>query len=201
LRARVRTLIRRMRYQDRLRNTYRRSIDLALTDELTKLYNRRYFNSHLDGLLLQAEDQNKSISLLMIDIDHFKSINDTYGHDEGDSVLIEVAQRTRRYVRECDLVARLGGEEFVVVMPDARTGVGLQVAERLRQSIESRPVTLANGTDLTVTVSVGLASTRDQTGTTRALLLKAADEALYKAKRSGRNRVVVGELDEALVAG
>lgn len=201
LRARVRTLIRRMRYQDRLRNTYKRSIDLALTDELTKLYNRRYFNSHLDGLLLQAEDQNKSVSLLMIDIDHFKSINDTYGHDEGDKVLVEVAQRIKRHVRDCDLVARLGGEEFVVVMPDARTGVGLQVAERLRQSIESKAIVLDCGKELTVTVSVGLASTRDQTSATRAILLKASDDALYKAKRSGRNRVVVGTLDEELVAG
>jgi two-component system, cell cycle response regulator len=201
LRARVRTLMRRMRYQERLRNTYRRSIDLALTDELTQLYNRRYFNSHIDGLLQQSEDQHKSISLLMIDIDHFKSINDTHGHDEGDKVLIEVAQRIKRHVRECDLVARLGGEEFVVVMPDTRTGVGLQVAERLRQSIENRAIDLVCGKSLKVTVSVGLTSTRDQTRITRPQLVKAADDALYKAKRSGRNRVVVGELDELVVAG
>lgn len=201
LRLHVRTLIRKMRYQQQLRSTYKRSIDLALTDELTQLYNRRYFNSHLDGLLQQAEDRNKSISLLMVDIDHFKSINDTHGHDEGDKVLVEVAQRIKRHVRECDLVARLGGEEFVVVMPDARTGVGLQVAERLRQSIETKPVLLESGQELTVTVSIGLASTRDKGGVTRPVLLKVADDALYQAKRSGRNRVVVGELSDVLAVG
>jgi diguanylate cyclase (GGDEF)-like protein len=98
-------------------------------------------------------------------------------------------------------VARLGGEEFVVVMPDTRTGVGLQVAERLRQSIENRAIDLVCGKSLKVTVSVGLTSTRDQTRITRPQLVKAADDALYKAKRSGRNRVVVGELDELVVAG
>jgi two-component system cell cycle response regulator len=201
LRLHVRTLIRKMRYQQQLRSTYKRSIDLALTDELTQLYNRRYFNSHLDGLLQQAEDRNKSISLLMVDIDHFKSINDTHGHDEGDKVLVEVAQRIKRHVRECDLVARLGGEEFVVVMPDARTGVGLQVAERLRQSIDTKPVLLESGQELAVTVSIGLAATRDKGGVTRPVLLKVADDALYQAKRSGRNRVVVGELREVLSVG
>lgn len=200
LRARVRTLLRRQRFQESLRTSYKRSIDLALTDELTGLYNRRFFNSHFDNLLKQAAEAWKAVSMLMIDIDHFKSINDTWGHDEGDRVLVEVAHRLKRCVRECDLVARLGGEEFVVVMPDARTGIGLQVAERLRQAIEGTQILLHNGKEIPVTISVGLASSIQGEPVTRPVMIKAADEALYKAKRSGRNRVVVGDLDAKLAA-
>ena len=107
LRARVATQVRRLRYQERLRNTYEMSINLALTDELTGLYNRRYFNAHLDSLLAQAEKEHKSTTVLILDIDFFKKINDTYGHDEGDKVLIDVAKRLMRSVRDADLVARL----------------------------------------------------------------------------------------------
>jgi two-component system cell cycle response regulator len=198
--ARVRTQIRRLRYQQSLKENLEKSISLALTDELTKLYNRRYFNAHLDGLLQQSEEQNKSVVLLVIDIDKFKNINDTYGHDEGDKILVDVAQRLTKSIRDCDLVARLGGEEFVVVMPDARTGVGLQVAERLRNSMESRPFTLLSGQEIPVTVSIGLACSKEIKNIDRAALLKAADEALYKAKRSGRNRVVVGNIMRKQVA-
>jgi two-component system cell cycle response regulator len=198
LRARVRTQIRRLRYQQSLKENFEKSISLALTDDLTKLYNRRYFNAHLDSLLQQSAEQQKSVVLLVIDIDKFKTINDTYGHDEGDKILADVAARLTQGVRDSDLIARLGGEEFVVVMPDARTGVGLQVAERLRNFMESYPFLLLSGQEVLVTVSVGLACSNAVKGIGRASLLKAADEALYKAKRSGRNRVVVGNIQRKL---
>ncbi len=192
LRARLRSQLRRLRFQQRLRGNYEKSISLALTDELTSLYNRRYFNTTMDSLLKQAAVSQKSTALIMIDIDHFKKINDTYGHDEGDKILIDVAKRLQRSVRDCDLVVRLGGEEFVVMMPDTRIGIGLHVAERLRQSIEKQPFDLLSGKTLDVTVSVGISCTQGKTDYTRERLLKIADEALYKAKHSGRNRVVVG---------
>ncbi|MCA3269461.1 MAG: diguanylate cyclase, partial [Thalassospira sp.] len=200
LRARVATQVRRLRYQERLRNTYEMSINLALTDELTGLYNRRYFNAHLDSLLAQAEKEHKSTTVLILDIDFFKKINDTYGHDEGDKVLVDVAKRLMRSVRDADLVARLGGEEFVAVLPDTRTGIGLQVAERLRRSMEGTPFSLLSGQEIPVTISIGMACTRNEADLDRHRMLKVADEALYKAKRSGRNRVVVGSFAATSVA-
>jgi two-component system cell cycle response regulator len=195
LRARTSSQIRRLRYQESLRNNYEMSISMALTDELTKLYNRRYFNVHLDSLLAQAAEHHKSTSLLLIDIDHFKNINDTYGHDEGDKILVDVAARLTRQIRDCDLVARLGGEEFVVVMPDTRTGVGMQVAERLREAIYSQPFTLLSGKMIDVSISIGLACTLANPEYDRHRMIKAADDALYRA---GRNRVVLGNFERKL---
>lgn len=189
LRARVRTLIRRMRYQDRLRSTYKRSIDLALTDELTKLYNRRYFNSHLDSLLQQAEDQNKSISLLMIDIDHFKSINDRYGHPAGDDVLRWFARILSGNVKGRDTVARYGGEEFAVILPatplENASKVAAHIKAQLEQQVWQKPG--APNTLLRVTASFGVAELGDGEGTSG--LVARADAKLYEAKAGGRNRV------------
>jgi two-component system cell cycle response regulator len=191
--ARVRTQIRRRRYQEQLRADYERSMSLALTDTLTGLYNRRYASRHLATEIEQTKRSGKSLGLLLIDIDHFKSINDTHGHAAGDEVLRAVANRLSRHLRGFDTVARWGGEEFVVVMPEATLDVARSVAERLRRKVAGGPVTISGGGgDVTVTVSIGVAVTGDEVSTMDDLL-RAADAAMYFAKRNGRNRVATIE--------
>ena len=116
--ARVRTQVRRKRYHEKLRHNYEQSLSMALTDSLTGVFNRRYVSAHLPRLLERSWESQKPVAILMFDIDHFKAVNDTYGHGVGDEVLREVAIRTNRNLRNFDLVARYGGEEFIVVMPD-----------------------------------------------------------------------------------
>ncbi|MBI3710695.1 MAG: PleD family two-component system response regulator [Proteobacteria bacterium] len=188
--ARCRTQIRRRRYQQRLRDTYEHNISLALTDSLTGLYNRRYFTTHLDGLFEQAAGAGKSLALLMIDIDNFKTINDTYGHAVGDEVLRGVANRLTEYMRSFDTIARWGGEEFAVVMPEADPQIARGVAERLRRKIAGRPFAVSAGVgEVNVTISLGLAVSAGDTACPDDLL-RSADAALYQAKRDGRNRIV-----------
>ena len=187
--ARARAQIRRKRYQDRLRGSYERSITMALTDPLTGLHNRRYLEAHLDGLVKRANDNNKALSVLLFDIDHFKKINDTYGHRIGDEVLIELSNRVRRNVRGFDLTARYGGEEFIVVMPDTTMDVASAVAERLRAkiaSVEFAPPSLDKGLSVSVSIGAAMAGMEETPGS----LIERADKALYAAKDAGRNRVV-----------
>jgi len=187
--ARVATQIRRHRYTEQLRLTVRASMEMAVTDALTGLYNRRYLESQLNQLIEQSVDRGKLLSLLTLDIDFFKSVNDTYGHDAGDRVLQEVAGRIRSSIRSADLACRTGGEEFVVVLPGADLATAERVGERIRKAIAAKPFLLGPGTHLTVTASLGvssLGSARDAVED----LLKRADRALYRAKREGRNRVV-----------
>ncbi len=188
--ARARTQIRKRRYTDHLRDNMQNSIEAAITDALTGLYNRRYMESHLATLAEQASARAKPLALMMIDIDYFKSINDGYGHDAGDDVLREFAVRIRKSIRGIDLACRYGGEEFVVVMPETDLGVAGMVAERIRRAIASNPFSVDSGKNrLDVTISIGLA-TLDTKGEQIAAVLKRADQALYRAKRDGRNRVV-----------
>jgi two-component system cell cycle response regulator len=188
--ARARTQIRKRRYTDHLRDNVQNSIEAAITDALTGLYNRRYMESHLATLAEQASARAKPLALMMIDIDYFKSINDGYGHDAGDDVLREFAVRIRKSIRGIDLACRYGGEEFVVVMPETDLGVAGMVAERIRRAIASNPFSVNSGNNrLDVTISIGLA-TLDTKGERIADVLKRADQALYRAKRDGRNRVV-----------
>ncbi len=188
--ARARTQIRKRRYTDQLRDNVQNSIEAAITDALTGLYNRRYMESHLATLAEQASARAKPLALMMIDIDYFKSINDGYGHDAGDDVLREFAVRIRKSIRGIDLACRYGGEEFVVVMPETDLGVAGMVAERIRRAIASNPFSVNSGNSrLDVTISIGLA-TLDTKGELIADVLKRADQALYRAKRDGRNRVV-----------
>jgi two-component system cell cycle response regulator len=189
LKARVRTQIRRKRYHDRLRANFLHNLSLALTDDLTGLHNRRFFDSHLDTAMRRMSENNKPLSLLMIDIDHFKTINDTHGHAAGDEILREVAQRLARNVRGIDLAARYGGEEFVVVMPDTSLEVAVSVAERLCGKMAGSPVVAASaGTPISTTLSVGAAQSAGPMDTAQALL-RRADAALYGAKNGGRNQV------------
>jgi two-component system cell cycle response regulator len=188
--ARTAIQIRRKRLQDRLNENYRRSLSLALTDELTGLYNRRYLFAHLDELIGRVNHDGFGAALLLFDIDHFKAVNDTHGHAAGDDVLRDLAARAMNTVRSVDLVARLGGEEFVVVMPETGLAIAAAVAERLRLAVANEPFTLrAGGEGLRITVSIG-ATTAIAGGDGRDRLLKRADEALYDAKAGGRNRVV-----------
>ena len=188
--ARVKTQVRRRRFTERLRDNVQQSMEFAVTDPLTGLYNRRYMESHAGSLVDRAAERNKPLSVLVIDIDHFKSVNDTYGHDAGDEVLREFSDRLRSCIRGIDLACRLGGEEFVVVMPDTDMGVASKVAERIRRRIagEAFPIDRASRL-IDITISIGLAG-RIDAGDNATMLLKRADDALYRAKRSGRNRVV-----------
>ncbi|GHC75965.1 PleD family two-component system response regulator [Limoniibacter endophyticus] len=189
LTARIKTQIRRKRYDDELRASLSQTLEMAVTDSLTGLNNRRYLDSHLRTLIARSMSRQKPLSLLICDLDHFKLINDSWGHDGGDAILREFAQRLRDNVRGIDLACRFGGEEFVVVMPDTPFDSSTKVAERIRADVERQPFTVGqNGQAIPVTVSIGVASLK-WTGDTMEDLLKRADRALYQAKRSGRNRV------------
>jgi two-component system cell cycle response regulator len=188
--ARVRTQIKRKRYTERLRDNVQASIEMAITDALTGLFNRRYMETHLGTLVEQAASRGKPLALFILDIDYFKSINDSHGHDAGDDVLREFALRIRKCIRNIDLACRYGGEEFVVVMPETDIAVAGMVAERLRRRIASEAFGIQKGAQmLDVTISIGIAALNGADDTAAALL-KRADTALYRAKRDGRNRVV-----------
>ncbi|CAG0909126.1 unnamed protein product [Cyprideis torosa] len=186
--ARVRTQVRRKRFQERLRATYEISLSMALTDSLTGLYNRRYFEVHLQKLLQKNETSRKSLGILMIDIDHFKAVNDTHGHAVGDEILKEFADRLQDKLRGFDMVARLGGEEFVALLPDVSNEMAHVVAERLRSAIADKPFTckVPEGS-LTITASVGGTIVEQGQVADPDQALKEADDALYKAKNGGRN--------------
>jgi len=188
--ARARTQIRKRRYTDHLRDNVQNSIEMAITDALTGLHNRRYMESHLTTLAEQASAHGKPLALMLLDIDYFKSINDSFGHDAGDDVLREFATRVRKSIRGIDLACRYGGEEFVVVMPETDLHVASLVAERLRRSIAGEPFAVSKGTRrIEVTISIGL-TTLEHNGESVADVLKRADNALYRAKHEGRNGVV-----------
>jgi len=189
--ARSATQIRRKRLQDRLQQNYQRGLSLALTDPLTNLYVRRYGEAHLDELMERVNEDVASAAVLLFDVDHFKQVNDTHGHDAGDDVLRELAARTIKSVRSVDLAVRWGGEEFLVVMPETDLSNAAAVAERLRAAVAKDSFTIGSGDKkLAVTISVGVAAAIAG-GDHRDRLLKRADDALYSAKSAGRNRVAI----------
>ena len=187
--ARVKTQIKRKRHSDLLRTRLEESVEFAITDSLTGLHNRRYMEGHLRTLVSESHAAGRPLSVLVADIDHFKRINDTYGHDAGDHVLREFAKRFRRNTRGVDLACRFGGEEFVTIMPDTMLDRAYQVAERLRTCVASEPFRLNGTTQLNITTSVGI-SMLEKPDDSPETLFKRADNALYAAKRDGRNRVV-----------
>ena len=166
------------------------SIELAVTDPLTGLHNRRYLETHLTTLVEKIGNRGKALSLLALDIDHFKGVNDTHGHDVGDKVLQEFAQRILNDVRGVDLVARTGGEGFLVVLPNTSVSQGAEIAERIRENVVRSSFELGEDMPtLDVTVSIGVSALDDPTDEPDDIL-KRADLALYDAKNTGRNRVV-----------
>ncbi len=187
--ARVRTQLRRKRYADTLRDNVQAAIELAVVDALTGLNNRRFLETHLPNVLDQAAHNGRPLSLMILDIDHFKNVNDTYGHDAGDEVLKVFAQRVKRVLRGADLVCRLGGEEFVVVMPDTSLAIAERVAERVRAAIEGEPFPIdgSGARTISVTTSIGLAERGAEANPDA--LMRRADKALYGSKAAGRNRV------------
>ena len=167
----------------------------AIRDPLTALYNRRYFEDEVNKQILEAKAKKQPYAVLMLDADHFKNVNDTYGHKVGDKVLIELASTAERALRDNDIVARYGGEEFVVFLPGIHAEQGKIVADRLRQSISKQVVYSDTNQPVKFTVSIGVSSSdiSDSVDT----LIKTADEALYRAKQNGRNRVEIFTKEDA----
>lgn len=189
LAARVRTQLRRHRYSAELRKNLSSTVAMAVIDGLTGLYNRRYFDRHMCVQLDKAKEGGRSLGLMMLDIDYFKSVNDTHGHAAGDEVLKEFAERLQRNIRGVDLACRYGGEEFVVMMPDTDLVHAKNIAERMRHAVASEPFETGLTDPLNITVSVGI-SINELDDDTPEQMMKRADIALYRAKREGRNRIV-----------
>jgi two-component system cell cycle response regulator len=187
--ARVKTQIKRKRHSDFLRHRLAESVELSVTDSLTGLHNRRYMEGHLRTLVSEAIRTGRSLSMLVADIDHFKTVNDTYGHDAGDAVLKEFSVRLKRNTRGVDLACRLGGEEFVIIMPDTDLERAYQIGERLRACVASDEFAIDRTQSVRVTASVGIGTLESPQDTPESMF-KRADNALYTAKRRGRNRVV-----------
>ncbi len=186
--ARIRSQLRRKRYSDRLRTNLRNGLKLAVIDPLTGIYNRRYASQHLCRVMQRARETDGAFAVMMLDLDRFKSINDRFGHDAGDAVLREFSRRLQENIRGVDLVARFGGEEFFVAMPDVDQRAAAHAAERIRRAIEGAPVPLPGGGEVEVTVSIGVAIATAADADAEAII-KRADTALYSSKESGRNRV------------
>lgn len=187
--ARAATQVRRWRYTEQLRNSVKASIEMAITDALTGLYNRRYLETHLTHMIDHYVNRGKVLSVLAVDVDFFKAINDTHGHDAGDKVLQELSQRLRDHTRSIDLCCRIGGEEFIVVLPNTDAFTAEKIGERLRRAVASKSFTIGAPSLVPVTISAGIATLAGMDDTLEKLL-KRADSALYRAKREGRNRVV-----------
>lgn len=193
---RAKRLILRKRQHDKLRDTVRNGLNAAVTDPLTGLFNRRYVEPHLARLADQSRISGRELAVMMIDIDHFKAVNDTHGHAAGDTVLIELAERLRHNLRAIDLVARMGGEEFLVAMPGTSVTDARLAADRLRELVNTTPFALGEGQPtIKVTVSVGVAvSGRPNTEPAAISKICAqADKALYAAKSAGRDQVAISK--------
>jgi two-component system cell cycle response regulator len=190
LHARLRTQIRNKRTYDKLRLSYERNMTMAITDPLTGAYNRHYLDQTVPRLFERYHSSHKPIAVAISDIDFFKKVNDTYGHHVGDQVLQEMVKRLNAGLRFFDIVVRMGGEEFAIVMPDTPYEAAMSVAERLRASIEAKPFVITEPKlEIPVTMSIGVCGSDDGQSDMETLY-KAADQSLYKAKESGRNRVV-----------
>ncbi|MGE3770306.1 MAG: PleD family two-component system response regulator [Bdellovibrionales bacterium] len=190
--ARMRTQIRQTRTYLRLRENYERSLAMALTDPLTGAYNRRYLDIHLPRLFERARQSSRPLSVIMLDIDHFKKINDTYGHPAGDAVLVELVTRLNKNLRSFDLVTRMGGEEFAIVMPETDLETAEMVAERLRKATANDAFRLDKlSLDLPVTISIGISALQAANDGQPQQIVKRADDALYRAKNAGRNCIEI----------
>lgn len=180
----------RFGFQDDLDESFHENLmSSALRDGLTRLFNKRYFLERLDSELKFAMRHDAALSLLMLDLDHFKKVNDTLGHLAGDTVLTTIANVLHKAVRNEDVVARFGGEEFAIILRAIEIDSAQRMAERLRKLVESTPIPLPSREELRATVSIGVATYPSSPSKTLEELVDAADKALYRAKHAGRNRV------------
>lgn len=169
---------------------YEKVHHLSVHDPLTNLFNRKMFFDRFDEEIYRSERSNMSLSIAIIDIDHFKRINDTFGHMAGDSVLKELSDLLKNSVRKIDTVARFGGEEFTILMPGANMAKGVAIMERLRSLVEKRDFCInEEGHTTSVTISIGISTLCPDNPVDKSTIFKAADEAMYKAKENGRNQI------------
>ena len=186
--ARLRSQMRRKKYSDKLRANVRDGLKMAVIDPLTGLYNRRYATQHMQRIIERSGESGSPYAVIMMDLDRFKSVNDTHGHGAGDRVLKEFARRLQENLRGIDLIARLGGEEFLVVLPDTGPSEVEFAAERLRNAIDRLHFEIGDGKSIPITVSIGVAFGGPEDKNPNALI-QQADTALYESKSTGRNRV------------
>jgi two-component system, cell cycle response regulator len=190
--ARLRLQLRRKRYADRLRENMRNSVVEAQTDPLTGIYNRRYADMHLEAMVERCQRRGSNLTVMLLDLDRFKLVNDEHGHAAGDMVLSEFTRRLQLNVRSIDLVARVGGEEFMVVLPDTDPGEATEIAERIRAATADPPFRVSEtGATRDITVSIGFAVLQQAESVFE--LVKRADRALYRSKNSGRNRATLAD--------
>ncbi|AZL15203.1 PleD family two-component system response regulator [Rickettsiales endosymbiont of Stachyamoeba lipophora] len=186
--ARANSQVKRKKYQDQLKQRYLENADAAVKDALTGCYNRRYFDVHYSQLFQQSIEQYKELCLIIIDLDHFKHINDAHGHVSGDEALKELPKRIASSIRITDMVVRYGGEEFVIIVPSTNIEQTKLIAERIRKCVEYKEFPISQEPfNIKVTASLGIAMIKPTD--TKESLLKRADEGLYKAKEGGRNQI------------
>ncbi len=191
LQARVKTQLRRKQYQDDLRTELEESVDLSTKDGLTGVFNRRYFDIHIKQMSEKSKDSGQKMCMMMLDMDHFKKVNDTYGHQAGDAVLRTLSETLKSSFRVTDLIARYGGEEFVVLLSKVELKDGIKIAEKTRATIEAIDfVVPGQEQPLKETTSIGIAELKSDESVED--LISRVDKALYKAKETGRNKVVTG---------
>jgi diguanylate cyclase (GGDEF)-like protein len=188
-----------LRMADRLKLSEARFADLARHDPLTGLDNRQELHRRLGEELDRARRFSRPFSVLIVDVDHFKAVNDRHGHPAGDAALVAVARMVAGQVREIDHVARYGGEEFAAILPETDVAGAAVLAERIRRHVAAHPVTVDGGVDLLLTVSIGVAAFPSH-GEDLDALFKSADRALYKAKRKGRDRVEAARAEDGVAA-
>ena len=189
--ARIIVFLKMQRLQEELKEKNALLEKLSITDELTGIYNRRYFCEYMNMHMALAKRHNYQIGCIMIDVDLFKKVNDTFGHDVGDKALKGIARLMKDKIREGEIIARFGGEEFIVGLCRVDTSGAMIAAERIRKAVEGANLSDDANNPLKMTVSIGIALYPQQGVSNLDELIKAADDALYHAKRTGRNRVVV----------
>lgn len=188
--ARVKVHLKIKTLQDELKEKNAMLQKLSITDELTKIYNRRYVMQRLREELSRAQRYNETISLILIDLDNFKAINDKFGHQVGDSVLTKISALIKKQMRTSDVLGRYGGEEFLIILPNTSIEGSQSLAERIRKSLESNPVNVGRRR-ITATLSAGVVSYGGNYPSSYEDLIKKADKALYQAKKEGKNRVCI----------
>ncbi len=167
---------------------------LASTDPMTKLYNRRYFTKMSEHTLDLSKREKQDLTIIILDIDKFKNVNDTYGHKVGDDVIIALSNKLIEQQRKSDIVCRYGGEEFIILLPNTSLDGAVMVAQNIRKDIEALVINLENNSELKFTVSIGVSEVNIQNETTIEESIKRADDALYDAKESGRNKVCIKKI-------